>query len=105
MVTVELLIAEGTPGQPGRGKYLVKSKSITTRARKKWWKSFKKTQFYKSCAKVGRPIRDAALRGALKAVSKSGYWLVVAVVVLILWQFAPWVAVVYAAAMGLPGWQ
>lgn len=104
MVTVELLIAEGTPGQPRRGKYLVKSKSLTTRARKKW-KSFKKTDFYKSCAKVGRPIRNAALRGALKAVSKSGYWLVVAVIALILWQFAPWVAVVYAAAMGLPGLQ
>jgi hypothetical protein len=80
----------------------VKSKSPITQARKKW-KSFRKTDFYKSCAKAGRRIRNAALRGALKAVSKSGYWLVVAVLVFILWQFAPWVAVLYGAAMGLPG--
>jgi hypothetical protein len=82
----------------------VKPKSPIGKARKKW-KSFKKSDFYKSSAKVGRLIRNAALRGALRAVSKSGYWLVVAVFVLILWQFAPWVAVLYATAMGLPGQQ
>jgi hypothetical protein len=83
---------------------MTKCKCFTARLRKQW-KSFKKTDFHKSVAKAQRPLRDAAAKGVLKFVSKSVYWILVIAVVLLVWQVAPWAAMLYAAAMGMPGLQ
>lgn len=77
---------------------------FTARVRKQW-KLFKKTNFHKSATKAKRLIGDAALKGMLKFVSKSVYWLLVIAVVVLVWHFAPWAAMLYGAAMGMPGLQ
>lgn len=64
-----------------------------------------KTNFYKSATRAKRHIGDAVLKGVLKFVSKSVYWLLVIAVGVLIWHFAPWAAVAYGAAMGIPGLQ